>query len=177
MNLSKLIYKNFCLGFSGKINILDKNNSTLGTIYQTKDTLAGANFLGVNGLRALEQIAINDYYNFLNNYLVEPENICLEKKLFYIKDYFYWYKKLILEIKKKQSLKPPMNTKFKLKDSVCLDHHFFMLFESSIITYLKNSSCWVLASELYSLNDSESIITTSLIGLKEKGLIETDLRI
>jgi hypothetical protein len=160
------------VGFTGKVNILDEENSKhLGAVYIFEGEIFDVNYNEVNGLKAFYNLCIDEFdHVFELKYIVEPELVNKEQ---IIKYPFSVLKRKAAEIvtnfKEYRAQRPPKNLKLMVEPTFINAGEEINEEEYSLLCTLSDYN---LVEDLYKhspLLDYE--ITMALVSLRKKNAL------
>lgn len=173
MSIVTTLSEQCALGFTGKVNILLKENGQyVGDILLLDGVLVGATYNQIHGPSALFRMVFDDHEsNFEFKIVVEPEIVESNQKQFELA--FENFKKKSEENIQKhieaKSLRPPNHLKLKIRPEFVAQGEEITLNEFEILCSLIGKNT---VGELYDgLSLEESDITNALVSLRKKNAV------
>lgn len=174
MSLLKTIEEQTVFNFTGKVNLLTKENSQfVGSVFLKDGQISNSYFGKFPGLEALLSLVLYDQKNQLNcRYIVEPEIIDSLDCAFHlnITELKFKSRAFALKFKSALNLRPPLSLHIRVSPSFIEKEASLNRFEYSILQVICNFS---LVEEIYKQSElPEYIITIGLVSLREKGALK-----
>lgn len=173
-NLIEVLKDQAAFGFTGKINILSRdNNQFLGVIYQQEGLIVGAHVKDIKGKKALLKMIFDDVESNENfKFIVEPE--LLSPEVLTMKISFEDIKKeaqtFFQEYVNAKKLKPALHLKLVIDPEIIVSKDDITPEEFDLLMTLSE---WCKVSDVYKyskLMDFE--VTRALVSLRKKRAIK-----
>jgi hypothetical protein len=174
MSIFKILREQSSIGFDGRIVFQGNDSGQLkGEILVHNGDIAGCNYNGASGKKALLNLAYEDFAEIVKfSYVVEPEVISQDKIQFEfgLNDFEQTFREVFEKIKSTKKLKPPSNKRLLINpDFVCRGEKISAT-EFDILCIISDFG---KVSDIYrnsSLLDFE--ITLGLVSLRKKGALK-----